>query len=523
MVLNDVSQGTLHATVGETGKKASLTLNDGVSIGKLDGIAGTTTVNGEVSIDNVNLGNGGNNDGDVLVTSGAVLTASHYWNHTGSDGAINVEKGGTLKVSGLTLTGTSDTESAKIKRTSNNGGEYALTSSDFTISDGQISVADGGTINNILSNVDVLHETNNTLTIDNASSDLNTVTVNKGTVNLASLKSDADVTATIAEAGTLALSGSVGALSATGEGMVVVNSGATLGGDSTISTDMQLNATLSVNGNLTVSSSAITLPFITDLETDDITYSDNGNGYVSGKFYLAKTTKEGSTATASDYTIDGYAVQGSGTNSLYIEADGTDGSYYVNTTVNYGGEGGSSQIVADTTTGITMNGGTLNLNTALASGVDIRTKNATNSVINVAGGVTLANSDVQVINGAKSTLKGEADAVYDMGSGVTSNGANVTFGTEWKGTTILTNATIGGSNLNTFGSENSTIKLIGVTGWMDFYNGTINRALILENYVDAENPANNRSAFIFNDNSQDKTYKFAKSVSGSGHFQGRFL
>ena len=491
VVLNGVSQGNLNVTVGQRDsngtaasyKSASLTLNDGVSIGTLNGNAGTTTINGEVSINNVNLGDGGKNDGDVLVKAGAQLTAAQYWNHTGSTGAINVEKGGSLNVSGLNLTGTSDTESAKIKRTSNNGGVYALTSSDFTISNGQISVANGGTIKNILNNVEVLHTANTELTINSTIE--NTVTIHEDTTGLVTIN---DVLLA---------------------GKVLNNADAnklTVAGTWTIDDLSQLEA----KGDASIS-------FVLDSNNLDAT-NESQNGFavstgsywvVEGQATLAEDAKLTNATGTTDYTMT------SDESGIYFSTDSTvDYSKYyitegiVDVNANLGAE---SYVVQ---------GGTLNLNTALADGVKIQTKSVTGSnVINLGAGVTLANDSVKNEGSTKATLKGDATAIYDMGSGVTSNGANVDFGTEWKGTTILTNATIGGSNLNTFGSENSTIKLIGVTGWMDFYNGTINRALILENYVDTENPANNRSAFIFNDNSEDKTYKFTKSVSGSGHFQ----
>ncbi|MBQ7022283.1 MAG: hypothetical protein IJN29_01800 [Akkermansia sp.] len=497
VVLNGVSQGTLNVTVGQRDsngtaasyKSASLTLNDGVSIGTLNGNAGTTTINGEVSINNVNLGDGGKNDGDVLVKAGAQLTAAQYWNHTGSTGAINVEKGGSLNVSGLNLTGTSDTESAKIKRTSNDGGKYALTSSDFTISNGQISVANGGTINNILSNVEVLHTANTGLTINSTIE--NTVTIHEGTTGLVTIN---DVLLA---------------------GKVLNNADAnklTVAGTWTIDDLSQLEA----KGDASIS-------FVLDSNNLDAT-NESQNGFavstgsywvVEGQATLAEDAKLTNATGTTDYTMT------SDESGIYFSTDSTvDYSRYyitegiVDVNANLGAE---SYVVQ---------GGTLNLNTALADGVKIQTKSVTGSnVINLGAGVTLANDSVKNEGSTKATLKGDATAIYDMGSitwnGSGSNGGqspNVAFGDDWKGTTVITNSVITNHNLNEFGSEASKIKLVGVTGWMAM-NGTISRDLILEDYVDAETPANSRSAFIFNDNSEDKTYTFAKSISGSGHFQ----
>ncbi len=519
VVLNGLSQGALNVKVGESANSvytaAALTLNDGVSISQLSGVKGTTTVYGDVSIDKIDLGNGGNNDGSVLVKTGANLTAAQYWNHMNSEGSVSVEKDATFTVNGLKLTGLSDTTTASIKRKTS-GGSYSLAATEFTISNGQIQVSNGGTINNVLSNVDVLHDSDNTLTISNANNDLGTVKVNKGTVNLASLKTDGEITATIAEGAQLGISGSIGALNASGSGTIVVNTGAELSGESSISSDMLFHTTLKNNGTFTFSGKAIA-HLIDVLEHEgDIGYSDGQNGYVSGKFYLVKSEGEGASAIATNVTLNGYAVQGSGTANLYIEADGTKGSYYVTTgTADYNAEAA--------TTAIVMNGGTLNLNAALADGVGIWTKTTTNSVINVAAGVTLANDSVDAANG-KSTLKGDENAVYNMGLAKLNGEGdfaksqtklNVLVGENWQGTVVFAQGSVikeHGFDLNNYGVVGSTIQFNGVASGSYLGQGSDSAATYV---ADIEL---NGDGFAIEDGFGGGTHTFTGAFKGEGAF-----
>ena len=255
-------------------------------------------------------------------------------------------------------------------------------------------------------------------------------------------------------------------------------SGAVSIGGGTLSGTIEYSGsnTVTLNGNVTIAD-------VTDLQTGDgVTYSENDgkDGYISSaEFIVIEGTGESSAAALGtsglklNNTYD-LTVSDNGKNVVaYVDEENPSGVYYVNTTVNYGGEGGSSQIVADTTTGITMNGGTLNLNTELANGVNISTLK-TGSTINLAAGVTLNNSAVTP-GEVQSTLSGSNTAVYNMGTVAIDNNnrtPNVTIGDEWYGTVVFASGTtLGGNqckfNIDDFANgSHSTVEFAGASGYL---------------------------------------------------------
>ncbi|MBR5523466.1 MAG: hypothetical protein IKV82_08395 [Akkermansia sp.] len=335
----------------------------------------------------------------------------------------------------------------------------------------------------------------------------------------------------VSNEGTLIIKGQLAGESTISGGTISVADSASVTGNITFDEAITLAGTLSNTGNLTLNRN-VSVSALSALNSTGV-YSDNEgkDGYMSSAQYVVVSTTGAGTATLADglKLNDTYTLEKSGQNIVVnITMDEPTGDYYVNTTVDYTA---GSVIAADTTTGITMNGGTLNLNTALAEDVSISTAKSS-SVINVADGVTLANSSVAA-GSTKSTIAGGSTAVYDMGSGwsvekMAENGlgehsVNVTFGEAWNGVTLLTNVNIGQSVLDNFTREGGTLKLVGYSGWMSFdsnNNATVNSNLVLENYSNTvEGVTTTKSAFVFDDNSQGKKYNFNGDISGSGDFQ----
>ena len=161
---------------------------------------------------------------------------------------------------------------------------------------------------------------------------------------------------------------------------------------------------------------------------------------------------------------------------------------------------------------INLNGGTLNLNKALTDGVDISTSKA--GTIKIGDEVTL--NDADVLGTEKSTINGGATAVYDMGNGNTA-APKVALGTDWQGTVVVTNAFLDGIRLANYGKAGSTIRLVGVNGWIDFFGNNPNKFesdLELINYTGDTT----KSAFIISDSSNGNV-EFKGAISGNGDFQ----
>jgi|GEM_PF-3109269 len=186
--------------------------------------------------------------------------------------------------------------------------------------------------------------------------------------------------------------------------------------------------------------------------------------------------------------------------------------YHVNTTVDYAAE---SVVASDATTGIILNGGTLNLNTALNSSATKGIVAAQDSTINIASGVTLNNSSVSS-DGGTATIAGDSTAKYSMGV-VTSNSANATMnagiGQNWKGTVVFESGTTLNNNsfdLDTYANgSNSTVEIAGATGFLG-HNDTIKD-------IDA-NIKLSGSGLSMTDGYTDKNYTFNGDFSGEGNF-----
>ncbi|MBQ7024139.1 MAG: hypothetical protein IJN29_11185 [Akkermansia sp.] len=328
---------------------------------------------------------------------------------------------------------------------------------------------------------------------------------------------------------------SIGSLSMeTGSTLALAGSGAI-----TITNGGTLSGTIENigSGGITWGGSA-TIAEITDLESSGaVTYSENNglDGYISkAEYYLVKGTGDNTSASVSsgDWKLnDTYNItQSADGKSVVVNVDESDpsGSYFVNTTVNYGGENSSTDIVADTTTRIVMNGGTLNLNKALAEGVTISNFKE-GSVIHIGAGVTLDNSSVSSADGT-ATLAGVAAtekasaSIYNMGV-VSMNGGNTAannmtklnaeIGEGWQGTVVFEKGSslqYYAFNLNDFGVAGSTIQFNGVAAGSYLGKGTDNAATY------AANIELKGDGFSIENGFSGTTYTFTGAFSGSGSF-----
>ncbi len=456
--------------------------------------AGTTTLNGALTIQSATFGNYGDS-----------------WKF-----GVNIESltgEGDLSVISSTTASPSETSKVNVKLQETYTGTLSLTHNLGTAT--QLNVTADGDIN--LEGLNVSGGSG-------AQVDLSGVT---GTKNLGAVSVGANTT--------LNLQGTIGDMVATGDGTISLADGTAFTGTASIANGLTLAGTITNSGNLTLTGglTASSLEVFDAAGESAISYANGdveGNGYLSTALTIVQSAADSSQLTANGLTLTvagtAYNLSQNG-NDLQLIISGDGGEYYVTNTQDYAA---GTKIADAATTGIVMNGGTLNLNTALADGISISTA-AAGSVINVADGVTLANSSVTA-GSTKSTITGGSTAVYDMGSGwsvekmvdlgLGEHAVKVTFGEDWNGVTLLTNVTIGQSNLDSFTREGGTLKLVGYSGWMSFIgsDATVNSNLVLENYANTvDGVTTTKSAFVFDDNSQGKKYNFNGNISGSGDFQ----
>lgn len=205
-------------------------------------------------------------------------------------------------------------------------------------------------------------------------------------------------------------------------------------------------------------------------------------------------------------------------NAIWVESSADNKHYYINTTVNYGENGtGTAYTHADALV-LNKEGAVLNMQNDLnrwvcTEGIVV----ARDSFINIGSGVTLI-SDV-VHDSANATLGGAGTYRLlvkesgDNGLGV-NNGVSV--GSDWTGTVDVVNP--GGSNahllLQNYGNSNSTVRLNGVSGWLD--NGAQ-----FDADLEMATAAGTSSLILANGNT-GSTYTFAGDISGTGDLERKW-
>ncbi|MBQ4614911.1 MAG: PEP-CTERM sorting domain-containing protein, partial [Akkermansia sp.] len=191
--------------------------------------------------------------------------------------------------------------------------------------------------------------------------------------------------------------------------------------------------------------------------------------------------------------------------------------YYVNTTVDYAAE---SVVASDATTGIILNGGTLNLNTALNSAATKGIVAAQDSTINIAADTTLNNSSVSS-DGGTATIAGGSTAKYSMGvasmngennSANNETKRNVAIGEGWEGTVVFEEG-------SSFKDYNFNLNDYGVAGSTIQFNGTATGSYLGEasaTYVaDIELKGD---GFSIENGFGGRTYTFTGAFKGDGTF-----
>ena len=364
-------------------------------------------------------------------------------------------------------------------------GNYSLTLESLSTNDNDGKFEDVTFAGNVNIEGIVLAESNGSdITFSNATDDkivqIGTITVNDG-----AHKVTFDEATTI---GTLDLeNGSDFTLA--GTGMVTIKGG------SLFSTISNTNANLAISGNWT----ADNLMYF----DNESTYSDGDNGYFESGTFTIVDSAEGGTVSTTDtiLTVNGvaHAVTTQDSDAVVIVTAGDSSNYYVNTTVDYT----SGSNVANASS-IVLNGGTLNLNTALTSDAKISAVPIANpGKVVVGNGVTLNNLAIDGTNGDV-VLAGGATAVYDLAAATT---ANASFGTEWYGTTKLTGTTLTGSvDLASFANgKNSTIEFSATSGWITAKTNTFNVLLAEGN------------AITFNNGGNNEHHVFTGKISGTGN------
>ncbi len=325
-----------------------------------------------------------------------------------------------------------------------------------------------------------------------------------------------------------------GTLSSASSGWYVDNLNITLGGVELVGSGAGRDITF-LNGTATLTGTmqnnmadGAKFQLKLDLQADgldvfDEGYSEGANGYLrywvvkggeGSDLVITDTVTVGGTAMAvqTDYS----AATHSGTllttkGNAYLTQAGTEGVYYVNSgSADYAA---GSAIASDTTTGIVLNGGNLNLQSALneAATGGITVKQAT--TITLGGNGLLNKSQLHIESGTVTlagtgTYAGTALADFDAVSGLTAEA--------WKGTVSMNGVEFAATNLNTYGNSGSTIELINTTGYFNQANN--NSPQTYSANIKLTKDAAGHAAFTANNGWGGDNRTFSGTVSGDGDF-----
>jgi len=312
-----------------------------------------------------------------------------------------------------------------------------------------------------------------------------------------------------AGAGTLTFNGSLEAGALTIEqGTLQLNGAASV--TQTIINDGTL--TFGENGSLSIAS-------LSKME-GDVTYTDpvggvGANGYAGGTFTVIRSSSGNSATTVTGLTtvtLAGKEMELKESNNQFIvEMNGSSGSYFINEgTLVYGAA--DNCMTADTTTGIVLNGGTLQMNQNLNAGVGI-SLSADGTVSLASKEVTLSKDSVTA-NGHTLTLSGSGKYVVANISVAHVEVANLgdymgaTLGDGWTGTVMFDGGDFWGANLGSI--TKGSIELSGVSGMFAKGNSTCTANLILTDKADGT------AAFSLTNGWGGDHVTFSGAVSGSG-------
>ncbi len=272
----------------------------------------------------------------------------------------------------------------------------------------------------------------------------------------------------------------------------------------------------------------LTLASLDALETRD-SYSDGENGYFrtdhlliksgadNAAFVISKQITVGETVydISTDAADKGIVTDNGteylrGTGSAYIA--GTQGTDYIvrvgEVRYELGAEGNT--ISQEQTTGIVLDGGSLDMVTNLRDGVGITAEQ--NATIELGSAVTLSGSSLTKVGTPTVTLTGSG--TYEVTQYTDLAKVTGYTGEDWTGTVHLNGVSQTSSilDLSQYGNEGSTIKLTGYTGHYKVY-GSVAADLVLANGTEGH-------AIKFSNGSSQSgaTQVFSGSVSGNGSF-----
>ena len=244
-------------------------------------------------------------------------------------------------------------------------------------------------------------------------------------------------------------------------------------------------------------------------------YDNNGNGYAKNNTAYDVVTTVGNLTIADGTT---WTVDGSSDNVTYadgvVTVAGSDWGteYYLRTSDGTFGNIDKVNDEGEALTTVVLAGGDLNLNADLGV-VTIRVEYEGQSIVAVENNLVLQATQVTGTD-ATHQLKLQGSGTYALAAGTATLGNGTVLG-DWTGTVKVTNATgLTNFDLDTLGSERSTVELTGVAGHLlstkvadESYN--TNLKLVDDGDTKALTLTNGWSA---------GTNIFAGSVSGSGSF-----
>ncbi len=217
--------------------------------------------------------------------------------------------------------------------------------------------------------------------------------------------------------------------------------------------------------------------------------------------------ERGDSSTFTDF--DGSTTSGNGFFSgsiLLIEGDYNKAG---SITVQVGGTAVTNYVEDSTGLGVSV---TDNSTYFVNTGTVTLTESKAVSAFYIASGAVLAYE----AGGFTATLSGSGTyrpaSVMQATSGAYMT-PGITLDSDWTGIVEINNSHIQGVNFNSLGTAQSSVKLVGLSTWIDTSHTNIVTNLILENHSEE------RAAFIIADSSMNKEYRFKGSVSGTGDFE----
>ncbi len=251
-------------------------------------------------------------------------------------------------------------------------------------------------------------------------------------------------------------------------GALVINSGAALyaSGSNTVSSALSMSSGSSLNltlGAENLSAAALSVNSLSGL--GNVNFSINSGDIIDGK-YLVLTTNNGAGALPAN--VSGLSWEG---NNLYLTVSGSDNIWHVRDNFSYG-----TAVENSASRTISLDGGTMSLTKALASGVTLQS--TADSTLELRTGVTLQREQIARLSHGV-TLDGTG--TYQLGN---SSAMNARLAASWQGEVYVGDTDgdytkMNGLELAQLGNRDSSIRLQGVQGSLAGGQTTVASDLIL--------------------------------------------